>query len=146
MIKKCFLQNEYIFKKDLHFICNTNIFCVKIYFWNEIYFFTFSFIFFSIKNFFFHIKTFFSANNVYFVKNTNIFSKKKFVFQLSFSTNEQPYVSKYVCKRLSFKWISLHRSINHADHHCLIVLIWLIILISRLSLFHPGLRVGVLAS
>ena len=34
--KKFFLQNEYIFKKDLYFICNTNIFCVKIYFWNEI--------------------------------------------------------------------------------------------------------------
>ena len=40
--------------------------------------------------FFFHIKLFFSANNVYFVKNTNIFSKKKFFFQLSFATNEQP--------------------------------------------------------
>ena len=69
--KKKILQNEYIFKKDLHFVCNTNIFCVKIYFWNEIYFFTFSSIFFCI-NFFFHIKTFFSP------KNTNILSKKFF--------------------------------------------------------------------
>ena len=30
--KKFFLQNEYKFKKDLYFICNANIFCVKIYF------------------------------------------------------------------------------------------------------------------
>ena len=88
--KKCFLQNEYIFKKDLYFIRNTNIFCVKIYFWNEIYIF-YIFIciflckkkFFSLKKFFivklfFHIKTFFSGNNVYFVKNTNVFSKKNF--------------------------------------------------------------------
>ena len=38
MIKKnLFLQNEYIFKKDLYFVCNSNIFCVKIYFWNDIY-------------------------------------------------------------------------------------------------------------
>ena len=52
---------------------------------------------FSIKknqyNFFFHIKLFFSANNVDFVKNTNIFSKKIFFFQLSFATNEQPYLT-----------------------------------------------------
>ena len=69
-------------------------------------FFTFSFIFFSVKKvffskkifnikLFFHIKTFFSANNVYFVKNTNIFSKKKFFFQLSFATNEQPQPIAY---------------------------------------------------
>ena len=30
--KKVFLQNEYIFKKDLYFVCDTNIFCAKIYF------------------------------------------------------------------------------------------------------------------
>ena len=86
-----FLQNEYLFKKDLYFICNTNIFCVKIYFWNEVYIFhTFIYIFlckksFSVKKFlvikrFFHIKTFFSANNLCFGKNINIFSKKKNVF------------------------------------------------------------------
>ena len=84
MIKKIFLQNEHIVKKDLYFIFNANIFCVKIYLRNEIWFFTFPFIFFSVKKFFsvkfvfiiklfFHIKTFFSADNVYFVK-TNIFS------------------------------------------------------------------------
>ena len=74
----------------------------------DIYF-TFSFIFFSVKNFsfskkifcykiFFPLKFFFSANNVCFVKNTNIFSKKKFFFQLSFETNEQPYLyTKHFC-------------------------------------------------
>ena len=30
--KKIFLQDEYIFKKYLYFVCNTNIFYVKIYF------------------------------------------------------------------------------------------------------------------
>ena len=30
--KKFFLQSEYIFMKELYFVCNTNIFCVKIYF------------------------------------------------------------------------------------------------------------------
>ena len=74
----------------------------------DIYF-TFSFIFFSVKNFsfskkifcykiFFPLKFFFSANNVCFVKNTNIFSEKKFFFQLSFETNEQPYLyTKHFC-------------------------------------------------
>ena len=32
MIKKFFWQNEYKFKKDLYLICNTKIFCIKIYF------------------------------------------------------------------------------------------------------------------
>ena len=103
MIKKFFWQNEYIFKKDLHFICNTNILCTKKYFSNEIYiFYIFIYIFlckksfFSVEKFFnvklfFHIKTFFSVNNVYFVKNTNIFWKNNFFFQLSFATNKQPY-------------------------------------------------------
>ena len=94
MIKIFFLQNEYIFKKDLYFICNTNIFCIKIYFPNEIFIFTFSF--FSVKknfniNLFFHIKTIFSASVVYFVKN-KYFLKKKMFFQLSLATNEQPYL------------------------------------------------------
>ena len=89
MIKNIFfLKNEYIFKKELYFIGNTNIFCVKIYFWKRyIYIFTFLFIFFSVKKVLFSkkpfhykkkIQNFFSANNAYFVKNTNIFSKKKF--------------------------------------------------------------------
>ena len=92
MIKILFLQNEYIFKKDLYFVCDTNIFCVKIYFWNEIYFFYIFIYIFLYKKVFFHIKTFFSANNVYFVNNTNIFSKKtKSFFQLSFATNVQPW-------------------------------------------------------
>ena len=68
-----FFKKNFLFKKDLYFVYNTNIFCVKIYFWNEIYFFTFSSIFFCI-NFFFHIKTFFSP------KNTNILSKKFFFY------------------------------------------------------------------
>ena len=80
-----FLQNEYIFKKDLYFICNTNIFCIKIYFPNEIFIFTFSF--FSVKknfniNLFFHIKTIFSANVVYFVKNKYFLKKEKCFFNL----------------------------------------------------------------
>ena len=92
-----FLQNEYIFKKDLYFICNTNIFWIKISHMR----YAFSFIFFSVKKVFFgkkdlQYKTFFpykntfSANNVYFVKNIYFFKKKLFVFQLSFATNEQP--------------------------------------------------------
>ena len=55
---------------------------------------------FSVKKnqykFFFHIKLFFSTNNVCFVKNTNIFSKKNFLFQLSFATNEQPYITEEI--------------------------------------------------
>ena len=102
-----FLRNEYIFQEDLYFTCNTNIFCVKIYFWNEIYIvYTFIYIFLYFSLFFskkhFHYKTFFlqkhffSANNVCFVKNTNIFSKKNnFFFQLSFATNEQLYSCSY---------------------------------------------------
>ena len=39
MIKKIFWQDEHIFKKDSYFICNTKIFYVKIYFWNDIYIF-----------------------------------------------------------------------------------------------------------
>ena len=70
---------------------------MKKYFSNEIYiFFVFCKKSFFSKpkkiniNFFFHIKLFFSANNVYFVKNANSFSEKKFFFQLTFATNEQP--------------------------------------------------------
>ena len=80
--------------------CDTSIFCIKMYFSNEIHiFYIFIYILlckkvFSVKRFFnikcfFHIKTFFSANNVYFVKSENISSKIIF-FQLSFATNEQP--------------------------------------------------------
>ena len=100
--KNFFLQNEYIFKKDLCFICNTNIFCIKMYFSNEInlFFYIFIYIFLCKKNVFFSKKFFqyktffpykdiFSANNVYFVKNIYFF-KKNFFFQLSFATNEQP--------------------------------------------------------
>ena len=77
MFKNFFLKNEYICKKDLYFICSTNIFYVKIYFWNEI---------FRKKKFdyktFFPYKKILSANNVYFVKNTTIFSKKIVFFNL----------------------------------------------------------------
>ena len=98
MIKKKFFcrMNIYIriFQNDLYFICNTNIFCVKIYFWNKIYiFYIFIYIFlckksfFSVKNIFiiklfFHIKTFFSANNVYFVIKYKYFFKTIFFFNL----------------------------------------------------------------
>ena len=110
MIKDFFLQNEYnIFKKDLYFIWNTNIFCVIIYFWSEIYiFYIFSYIFLCKSVFFskkifrygtvFPYKFFFSANNVYFVKNTNIFSKKTIFSQLSFAANEQPYSKWRKCQ------------------------------------------------
>ena len=106
--KNIFLQNEYIFQKDLYFICNTNIFCVKIYFWNEInifYIFIYIFLckksFFSVKSFFiikhfFNIKTFFSANNVYFVKKKYFF-KKKFFFNLVLrQMNNHSQVNKQV--------------------------------------------------
>ena len=44
--KNLFLQNEYMFKKDLYFVCNRNIFCIKIYFSNETYtFYIFIYIF-----------------------------------------------------------------------------------------------------
>ena len=62
-LKNCFLQNAYIFKKNLYFLSNTNIFCVKIYIFEMRYMFiTFSFIFFSVKEVFFsktifHYKT-----------------------------------------------------------------------------------------
>ena len=83
-----------MFKKDLYFVCNTNIFCIKIYFSNEIYiFYIFIYIFlckkifFSAKIFFniklfSHIKTFFSANNVFFVKNKYFFKNGIFFFNL----------------------------------------------------------------
>ena len=66
--KKFFLENEYIFKKDLCFICNTNIFCIKIYFQiTYIYFYIFIYIFLCEKRgkksvnikLFFHVKAFF---------------------------------------------------------------------------------------
>ena len=83
-----FLQNEYIFKKDLYFICNTNIFCIKIYFSNEIYIFYIFIYIFICKKVFFSVKTFFRIKLFFhiktFVKNTNIFSKKNknFFFNL----------------------------------------------------------------
>ena len=47
------LQNEYMFMKDLYFACNTNIFCIKIYFSNEIHiFYIFVYIFLCKKSFF----------------------------------------------------------------------------------------------
>ena len=77
------MQNEYIFKKDLYFICNTYIFCMKLYFSNEIY----KNVFFSKKKFqhktFFPYKNIFSGNNVYFVKNI-FFQKKKKIFFFNF--------------------------------------------------------------
>ena len=77
---------NYMFKKDLYFVCNKNIFCIKIFFSNEIYtFYIFIYIFlckkvfFSKKTFqyetFYPYKNLFSTYNGYFVKNTNIFSK-----------------------------------------------------------------------
>ena len=48
--------------KDLYFICNTNIFCIKIYFLNDVYF----------------------VKNLFFQKKIIIF------FQLSLATNEEP--------------------------------------------------------
>ena len=74
--KKCFLQNEYIFKKDLYFIRDANIFCIKKYCSYETFFYIFNYVFLCKKVFysktFFPYKNIFSANNVYFVKNTYI--------------------------------------------------------------------------
>ena len=76
MIKKFCRMN--IFKKDLYFICNTNIFCVKIHFSS---FYIFIYIFLCKKSFLskkiFQYKNIFSANNIYFVKKIYFFKKKK---------------------------------------------------------------------
>ena len=68
-----FLQNEYMFKKDLYFICNTNILCIKIYFSNELHiFYIFIYIFLCKKSFFskkiFRYKTFFPYKIVFFLQ------------------------------------------------------------------------------
>ena len=77
MIKKMFfLQNEYILKNDLYFMCNTNIFCMKIYFSNETY------IFLHFHLYLFPYKIILSANNVYFVKNIFLQKKKKISFHI----------------------------------------------------------------
>ena len=81
-----------IFKKDLYFICNTNIFCVKIHFSG---FYIFIYIFLCKKSFLskkiFQYKNIFSANNIYFVKKIYFLKKKKKIFfQLSFAAIEQP--------------------------------------------------------
>ena len=105
--KILFLQNEYMFKKDWYFVCNTNIFCVKIYFWNGIYFF-YIFIYIFLYKFFFHIKAFFSANNVYFVKITNIFSNKKKYFlnlvlqQMNNHSKQPEYLLDTAAGRIGF--------------------------------------------
>ena len=120
IIKKIFLQNEYIFKKDLYFICKTNIFCIKLYFSNEIYiFYIFIYIFLCKKVFFskkfFQYKTFFlyknlfCANNVYFVKNPNIVSKKNFFFNLVL---QQIYHRLGAFKTLGTRLLSSQRSFN----------------------------------
>ena len=85
--KKLFLQNEYIFKKDLYFICNTNIFCIKIYFQMIYIYFTFSFIFFSVKNVFFSKK---KIQHKLFFHIKRFFLQIMFIF-ISFATNEQPH-------------------------------------------------------
>ena len=121
MIKTIFFQNEYICNKDLNFIFNTNIFCVKIYFWNEIYvFYIFIYIFLRkiifFTKYFFHYKTFLpnksTANNVYFIKNKYFFKKKIIFFQLSFATNEQSYSSTvstiYIVAKIRLRCGFLH--------------------------------------
>ena len=119
------MQNEYIFKKDLYFVCRTifyktNIFCIKIYFSNDIYIFYIFIYVFLCKNFFFsvkkafnvklffHMKTFFSV--IYILSKTQIFFQKKF-----FATNEQPY-------RTTFKNSIIVKIINYVlkdnFYHC----------------------------
>ena len=92
MVKNFFLQNECIFKKNLYFLCKTNIFCIKIYVSNNIYFLHFH-LYFSVKKSFFQ-KHFFSVNNAYFAKNyiffEIFFQEEIFFFRLSFAANEQP--------------------------------------------------------
>ena len=85
-----FLQNEYIFKKDLYFICNIKnsawkcISQMKLLFYIFIYIFLWKKRFFSKKIFqyktFFSYKNIFSANNSYIFKNRYIFSKKYIFF------------------------------------------------------------------
>ena len=97
--KNIFLQNEYIFKKGLYFVCKTNIFCIKMYFSNEIcifYIFIYIFLckksFFSVKTLFnikhfFYIKTYFlqimyisSKTQIFFSSKTQIFFQKNIFF------------------------------------------------------------------
>ena len=63
-----FLQNKYIFKKDLCFICNTNIFCIKIYFSNSIYNFLHFHLYFSLKKKIFSVKKFFNIKRFFHIK------------------------------------------------------------------------------
>ena len=87
--KNIFCRMNNIFKKDLSFVCKTNMFCMKIYFSNEIYIFYIFiciFLFFSKKNFhyktFFPYKNIFSANNVFCQKPKYFFRQKpKYFFK-----------------------------------------------------------------
>ena len=83
-------MNIYL-RKNIYFVCKTNIFCIKKYFSNERYiFYTFIYFFLCKKKkihhkTFFPYKNIFSASNVYFVKNINI--KKKFSLVLQQMNN-----------------------------------------------------------
>ena len=100
MIKKIFLQNENIFKKDFYFVCNKhflhNTSQMRYIFLHFHLYFSLQKKFFSVKNifniiFFYPYKNIFSANNVYFAKK-HFFKENKICFQLSFAKNEQPYL------------------------------------------------------
>ena len=109
--KYTFLWSKIFFAEWIYvwerFVCDTNIFCMKIYF-SYIYIYTFIYNFLCKKAFFskkmfqyktlFPNKSIFSANNVYFVKNRNIFSKKTFFFSLVLQqmSNHRCYITNYI--------------------------------------------------
>ena len=100
MIKKFFLQNEYIFKKDLYFICNTNTFCIYIYF---------TFLFFSVKKVFFSVKKFFNIKLIFHIKHFFLKIKSKYFFpknifffnlvlqQMNNHTNFAKFTGRHLC-------------------------------------------------
>ena len=81
-----------MFKKlRIYFVCNRNIFCIKIYFSNEIHIFYIFIYIFLCKSFFqwkiFKYKTFFPYKNIFFGKwcifcKQHIFFQKWFFFNL----------------------------------------------------------------
>ena len=110
MIKKMFfLQNEYILKNDLYFMCNTNIFCMKIYFSNETY------IFLHFHLYLFPYKIILSANNVYFVKNIFLQKKNNFLpYKNIFSANNVYFVKNiFLQKKIFFFNLVLQQMNNH---------------------------------
>ena len=87
------------------FIWNANIFCVLIYFWNEIYIFYIFIYIFLCKKIIFQYKIFFSANNVYFVKNRYFF-KNNFFFNFFQQMDNHIFILNIFATYLPLKLIA----------------------------------------